>query len=165
MESNKKNVIVEQTEKFAQLCSGRQKAFYERMLSDLEEVKISPLSEVFTKDEIEEIRRCVAPKKKECYKNAFELAKLFHDSVDYIEGYTTCFEGTLPIEHAFNRVRVKKGYVYVDVTMEMALGEKPWEGKETYMKMASYTVYECLDVMYETGVYGGMYYHTFFQDN
>lgn len=62
MESNKKNVIVEQTEKFAQLCSGRQKAFYERMLADLEEVKVSPLSEVFTKDEIKEIKKICSTK-------------------------------------------------------------------------------------------------------
>lgn len=165
MATSDKNIIVEQTEKFAQLCTGKQKAFYERMLNDLEEVKVVSLNDVFTKDEIEEIRRCVAPKKKGCYKNSFELAKLFHDRVDYIEGYTTCLEGALPIEHAFNRVRVEKGYVYIDVTMEMALGEKPWEGKETYMKMASYTVEECLDVMYETGVYGSIYCTLFFQEN
>lgn len=159
MESNKKNVIVEQTEKFAQLCSGRQKAFYERMLFDLEEVKVSPLSEVFTKDEIEEIKRCVAPKMKECYKNAFDLARLFHDRVQYVEGYST-IAGALPFEHAFNKI----GDKYVDITRELALKEKPDDG-EIYMKMGTYTVEECLDVMYKTGVYGGMYYHTFFQDN
>lgn len=159
MATSNKNSIVEQTEKFAQLCTGRQRAFYERMLFDLEEVKISPLSEVFTKDEIEEIRRCVAPKKKECYKNAFELARLFHDRVQYVEGYAT-IAGVLPFEHAFNKV----GEKYVDITKEMALGERLDDG-EIYMKLRTYTVEECLDIMYKTGVYGGMYYHTFFQDN
>ena len=162
------NSIVEQAKKYAQSyksISPKNAAFYNRMLNDLEEVKVVSLKDVFTKAEIEEIRRCVAPKKKECYKNAFELAKLFHDRVLYVEGYTTCLNGELPIEHAFNKVKVKDGYAYVDVTVEMAFGEKPWEGRETYMKMATYTAEECLDVMYETRVYGSIYYTLFFQEN
>lgn len=157
IKKNNENAIVEQTRKFAQLCSGRQKDFFIQMLADLKEVKISPLSSVFTKDEIREIKESIDPQAKECYKNSFELARLFNDrGVQYVEGYATCIEGALPIEHAWNKV----GDSYVDITFEMALNEKPWENKEVYMTLGTYTYDECISIMYNTRVYGGIYYHT-----
>lgn len=147
----RQNAIVTQLGMFAQLCDGRQKAFYTRMLADLREVCVDSITSVFTEEEIKRIKRCVKPKQKQCYKNAHMLTALFPDRVQYVEGYMTIYNGALPVEHAWNKVDGK----YVDITLEMALHEDPT--KELYMSLGVYNLTTITMCACDTGYYGGVY--------
>ena len=59
------SILLEELKSFASICSGKQKEWYEKMLADAKVVKISPLSDIFTPDEIEIIKKVVRPQKKE----------------------------------------------------------------------------------------------------
>lgn len=155
----KQNAILTQTEYFAKVCDGLQKKFYEQQLQDYHEVKCVRLSEVFTKEEIRTIKMVVKPKKKECYRNAHLLTALFPDRVQYVEGQVAIFNGAFGIEHAWNKVDGE----YVDVTFELALGEKPEE--ELYMALGEYNLTTITMVTSETGYYGSIYNERFINAN
>lgn len=155
----KQNAILTQTEYFAKVCDGLQKKFYEQQLQDYHEVKCVRLSEVFTKEEICTIKMVVKPKKKECYRTAHLLTALFPDRVQYVEGQVAIFNGAFGIEHAWNKVDGK----YVDVTFELALGEKPEE--ELYMALGEYNLTTITMVTSETGYYGSIYNERFINAN
>ena len=151
IEPTEQNAIVTQTKKYAELCSGRQKAFYEQQLKDLHRIRCVSVNDVFMKDEIKLIRKCVKPQPKLCYKNAHLLTALFPDRVQYTEGYVTIFNGGFGIEHAWNKV----GGVYIDITFEMALKKDPT--KELYMALGTYNLTTITQVTSETGYYGSIY--------
>lgn len=143
--------IIEMLKFFAKNSSGVQKAYYEQMVQDANSVDVVPLSEVFTPEEIEEIKKIVRPKPKMCYENAWKLCDRLgygnHD-IKYCEGYLN-MRG-FPIEHAFNCVDGK----YVDITIELALGR---EIEDTYVTIGEYNDDEVREILLQNGFYGEIY--------
>lgn len=96
---------------------GKQQAYYERMAADAKPVQCVSVRDVFTADEICQIKRVLRPKKHQCYRNAALLTELFPGRVKYVEGFG--WNRSVKVEHAFNRV----GDKYIDITWEMVLNE------------------------------------------
>ena len=144
--------VVDMLRQIGQITSGVQSALYKEKVKDADSVDISPLSEVFSKEEIAEIKKYVRPKPKMCYENAWKLCDRLgytdHD-IKYVEGYIN-FKG-LPIEHAFNVVDGK----YVDITIELSLKKDPSE--DTYVKIGEYDVDEVRKILLQNGYYGQIY--------
>lgn len=137
---------------FAKNCPGVQGALYKQKSEDADSVDIVPLSEVFTEEEIEQIKKYVRPLPKMCYENAYKLADRLYDlgkDIKYVEGYIN-MKG-LPIEHAFNCVDGK----YVDCTIELALGKDPRE--DTYVKIGEFDLDDVREVLVDNGYYGEIY--------
>lgn len=138
---------------FAKNCSGYQQYLFNKKADDANSVEISPLSEVFTPEEIKEIKKRVRPKPKMCYENAWKLMDRFYYEGDheimYCEGYIN-MKG-FPIEHAFNKVDGK----YVDVTVELALNKDPKE--DTYVVVGEFDEEQVRDILLENGFYGNIY--------
>jgi hypothetical protein len=149
------NAIITQLKQFASLGSDRQRAFYEQELKDLHKVQVVSVHDVFTQDEIRRIKKIVRPLPRMCYRNAHLMVELFPDKCQYVEGFTTIFNGGFPIEHAWNKV----GNVYVDVTYEMALEQDV--KKELYMALGAYNLMTITQAISETGYYGGIYTHRY----
>lgn len=137
---------------FAKQLPGVQGALHAQKAKDADSVDIVTLSEVFTDDEIEQIKKYVNPKPKMCYENAYKLADRLYGlgkDIKYVEGYIN-MKG-LPIDHAFNCVDGK----YVDCTIELALGKNPQE--DTYVKVGEYNLDDVREVLLENGFYGDIY--------
>lgn len=160
MNETRQNAIITGAQSFARLTSGIQHDYYEQMLKDFREVKLSRVRDVFTDDEIKRIIFYVSPEKKMCYKNSHLLTSLFPERVKYIEGQMTIFGGGWGIDHAWNLV---DGKHYVDLTMEFALGEDPT--KETYMALGEYDYSKITRIAARTGFYGNIYNEIFFENN
>ena len=129
---NKDNLLIQELEQYRDIMPpGRQRKYYDIVLEMVEPIEVVSLSEVFTVEEIEEIKRQINPKKKECFKNAMRLAMDF-DDVKYVEGRLLLADA-FGTEHAFNKV----GDKYIDITMELALGNDV--RKEQYIKIAEYS--------------------------
>ena len=136
----------------ARITSGTQQEMYQQMSRDAREIKCVPLSEVFTKGEIAEIKSVVRPKAKCCYENAYHLASRMHNTgkeILYCEGYMV-FHG-LPIEHAFNKVNG----LYVDITAELVLGDDVT--KNDYVAYGEWDENTALRAMALDGCYGCVY--------
>ena len=146
----KESKIISVWESFLQLSLGeKQKSFYEKMISDAQVVHMTPIKEVFSKEEISQIKKCVKPKKKECYKNATSLCALFPEKeIKYVEGFFTCYG--FPLEHAFNKV----GDKYVDITGSLLLSVSE---DEEYVALGEWTEKEVWEVLLKTGCYGGIW--------
>ena len=95
------NLIYTALKDIMDICSSYQKAYYEQILKDLKPVEVVPISEVFTQEEIDTIKKIINPKPKECYRNATVLTNYFTDNhtIEYVEGYSqniwphrTCFQ-------------------------------------------------------------------------
>ena len=145
--------IIDMLNFFAKNSSGYQQELFKDKANDADSIDISPLSDVFTEEEIKEIRRRVNPKPKMCYENAYKLCDRFeyegkHD-IKYCEGYIN-MKG-FPIEHAFNKVDGK----YVDVTIELALNRDPTE--DTYVVYCEYDVDQVRRILVQNGFYGNIY--------
>lgn len=145
--------IVDMLKMMSQYGSGYQKYLFDKKAADADSVDIVPLSEVFSDEEIEEIKKRVRPQPKMCYENAWKLMDRFyyegkHD-IKYCEGYLN-MKG-LPIEHAFNKVDGK----YVDVTIELALG-KPVDS-DTYVVIGEFDEDTVRDILLDNGYYGNIY--------
>ena len=137
---------------FAKNCGGVQAALFKQKSEDADSVDIVPLSEVFTEEEIKQIKRYVNPQPKMCYENAYKLADRLYGlgkDIKYVEGYIN-MKG-FPIEHAFNCVDGK----YVDCTIELALGRDPRE--DTYVKIGEFDLNDVREVLVENGYYGEIY--------
>lgn len=145
MESN----LLKELQGFRDLTSGKQREFFEEMLSGAKEVECTPLSEIFSKTEIARIRSMVKPQVKECYRNAHLMALYFPD-VDYVEGKVQMDCG-LGIEHAFNR----RGDRYFDITWELVLHNSVKD--VPYLSIGEYTADEINKVALETGYYGDIF--------
>lgn len=128
-------------------CSERQAKFYRRMLQDIREVRLVPMSEVLTKDQILLIRSVV--ERKQCYKNAYKIAQLV-PGVRYVEGLNF-ISGIVPIDHAFNICDGK----YFDATFEICLYKDVT--KEEYAAYADYSVEEVADVLLQNHTWGDVY--------
>lgn len=144
--------ITDMLEAFAKFTSGVQKELFTQKLKDANSVDVVPLKEVFSDDEIKEIKKGVMPKIKSCYENAWKLCDRFqyedkHD-IKYCEGYIN-FKG-LPIEHAFNIIDGK----YVDITTELALNK---EIEDTYVVIGEYDTDKVREILLQNGYYGNIY--------
>ena len=128
-------------------CSERQAKFYRRMLQDIREVRLVPMSEVLTKEQILLIRSVV--EKKQCYKNAYKIAQLV-PGVRYAEGLNFISK-IVPIDHAFNIC----GGKYFDATFEICLHKDVT--KEEYGVYADYSVEEVADVLLQNNTWGDVY--------
>ena len=145
--------IIDMLNFFAKNCSGYQQKLFQDKANDANSIDVVPLSEVFTKEEIEEIKKRVKPQKKACYENAYKLCDRFeyegkHD-IKYCEGYLN-MKG-FPIEHAFNKVDGK----YVDITIELALGNDVTE--DTYVSYCEYDVDTVREILLQNEYYGNIY--------
>lgn len=144
--------IIDMLEFYAKNTSGVQQEMYKQKVKDADSVDVVPLSEVFSKEEISEIKKRVNPKMKACYENAWKLCDRFqfdsnHD-IKYCEGYLN-FKG-LPIEHAFNKVDEK----YVDITVELALNR---EIEDTYVVIGEYDTDKVREILLQNQYYGNIY--------
>ena len=145
--------IKQMLEFFAQNMSGVQAELFKQKAEDADSIDIVPLNEVFTEQEIQEIKRRLRPQPKMCYENAYKLMDRFsYDSnheIEYVEGYIN-MKG-FPIEHAFNKVDGK----YVDVTIELALGKDPTE--DTYVKIGEFDLDAVREILLQNQYYGQIY--------
>ncbi len=144
--------ILDMLDFFAKNMSGVQQEFYKKMKEDADSVDIVPLKEVFSDEEIKEIKKRVNPKPKACYENAWKLCDRFefdsnHD-IKYCEGYLN-MKG-LPIDHAFNKVDDK----YIDITVELALNR---EIEDTYVVVGEYDTDKVREILLQNGFYGDIY--------
>lgn len=133
--------------------SGKMSAFYEDSLANLKVVKIVPLHEALTADEVDRVKRFIRPEKKMCYKNAMSLCAMFPEKVEYVEGYFTCCG--LPLEHAFNKI----GDKYVDITAEFLLG---FDKDVEYGSVCECSYKEACKATVKNGYYGNVYRTKFF---
>ena len=141
--------IIKELEMLASITSGKQKQMFEDMIAFAQEVKMTPITDVFSKEQIAYIEKYIKPKKKECYKNATQLCWAFPGQVEYCEGKFTCYG--ISIDHAFNKV----GDKYVDITKELVLGGLDEETE--YVVLGTYNAEEVRRVAVETGYYGDVY--------
>lgn len=126
------NSIIQEIMGFHFLAKGTgQEKYYQFLLDNAVEVKVSPLSDVYTQEEIEGIKRAIKPQMKECFTNAYKLS-LYDDRAQYVEGKMS-YELMISIEHAFNKI----GDKYVDITSELAL--KDDVTKKDYVVFKEYT--------------------------
>lgn len=144
------NDILNFLKNFTKITDGYQKQYYEMMVSDAKIVKCTSMYDIFTSEEIENIKRLVKPKVKECYKNSYMLQMNcgIPDTM-YCEGYTS-YMG-IPIEHAFNKV----GDKYIDITSELILKKDVTD--DEYVLLGEFTKEDVYKVTNETGYYGGVY--------
>ena len=144
--------IIEMLKFYAKNTSGYQQELYKQKVNDADSVDVVSLSEVFTPEEIKEIKKRVNPQAKCCYENAWKLCDRFEyegkHKIEYCEGYLN-YKG-LPIEHAFNKVDGK----YVDITVELALKR---EIEDTYVTLGVYDTDKVREVLIENGFYGDIY--------
>lgn len=142
--------VIQMLQFFGQNCSGCQQQLYQQMVKDADSVDIVSVYDIFTEEEIQQIKKYVRPKPKMCYENAYKLADvLYTRDIKYVEGYLN-MKG-LPIEHAFNCVDGK----YCDITIELALGRDVHE--DTYIKIGEWDVNDVREVLIQNGYYGQIY--------
>lgn len=144
-----KSYLTQDIEVIAKCCTGTQKKYYQQVLDSAKEIDVVLLNEVFTKEEIRDIKRYARPEKKMCYKNATLLMQLFPDKVKYVEGrVSVCGLG---IDHAFNKV----GDKYIDVTFELCLREDV--RCHDYISIGEYDIDTVAKVIVETKQYGNVF--------
>lgn len=132
--------------------------FYNKQIADAREVKITKITDLFTKEEIELIKHIVEPKQKQCYRNAVLLAQ-YLNKCKYVEGYMTCCG--LNIEHAYNAV-IKDGVTYyIDITIELTLNREP---SGEYVVIAEYDKNTAANIALKTGFYSSIYSHLYEQE-
>lgn len=132
--------------------SGMQKRIAQAKLSAIKPVKCVRVADAAGLDAVDDVKKYVRPKKKNCYANALHAAQHIQGDVKYCEGWIIV--GGLPIDHAFN----KCGDMYFDVTEEFALGENP-ENQEyavvgewdysTALKIMASGEYQCYGNVFE----------------
>ena len=147
--------IIEILNFYAKNMSGVQQKLYKQKIKDANSVDIVPLSEVFSEEEIKEIKYRIHPQPKCCYENAWKLCDRFeyegNHKIEYCEGYLN-MKG-LPIDHAFNKVDDK----YVDVTIELALGRDIAKENDTYITIGEYDTNKVREILLQNGFYGEIY--------
>ena len=146
--------IIQMLQFYAQNMSGVQQELFKQKVKDADSVDIVPLSEVFTKEEIAEIKKYHRPIPKECYKNAWslcEFGEFSNHKITYCEGYLN-MKG-FPIEHAFNKVDGK----YIDATIELALHRDVSKEGDTYVVLGEYSTDDVRKILLQNGFYGDIY--------
>lgn len=152
MEESKSNILnyLEQLAKMD--LHPKQKAWYEKELSDARLIQMSPMSELLSDKELCEMLRAVKLRKNECYRNsvlAVEYLNNHGKKAKYVEGFA-CVCG-IPLDHAWIQVEEK----YFDPTLELLL-ENEVE-KDEYVALGSWEINEVWEVLVKTGVYGEIY--------
>ena len=144
--------VIDMLNIFAQSTSGYQRELFTDKVNDAQSIDVVPLKNVFTDDEIDEIKKRIHPQAKACYENAWKLCDRFEyehkHEIKYCEGYMNMHG--LPIEHAFNCVDGK----YVDITVELAL-HRPIE--DTYVMIGEFNTDEVREILIQNGFYGNIY--------
>ena len=133
----------------SKICNGRQAEILKQKRQDLRLCKMSLMSEIFSSEEINEIRKMI--KVKECFRNAFITAESL-PNVKYIEGEVLVCG--IPIYHAFCKI----GDKYFDPTLELVLNEDTTEN--SYAVMGEYDVDYVRSILIKTKVWGDIYYET-----
>lgn len=154
-----KTELIEDILAIAVLASGNQNKYYKDLLDSAEPVKMVSIKDVFSREEINKIKRLVRPKKKMCYRNAHLLTCLFPDKVKYVYSRVAVWNTGFPIDHAFNKV----GDKYIDITFEMVWCEDV--SKYDYIKFGEYDIDQVENVSEKTGYYGECYKFYWMQEN
>lgn len=141
--------IIQEIQTFQRITTGKQKEYYTELLRNIKPVKVVPLKDVFTEEEIKRIKQ-INIRQNECYRNSHLLTSLFPGRVMYVEG-KVLLENLIPIDHAFNRV----GDVYIDVTFELAL--KLDVTRQRYASIAEYDSHTISRIASATGYWGDYY--------
>lgn len=140
------STLLSQLKQMATLLKGsNQGDFFQSKVDAAKDIKVEPMADVLTKEQIAKIKR-LAIRKKECYRNAYIVAQAL--DCEYVEGQMLFYFG---IDHAFNKI----GDRYFDVTKEIALGESPADTE--YISIGEWSWQETFDVIAEAGVYGDVY--------
>ena len=132
------------------VCSGRQAEFYKAMKDDLKDCELVSVKNLFSEEEIAYMRTLIA--KKECYKNAAQIAIYLSNpdrNIEYVEG--RAMVAGFPVEHAWNKVDDK----YFDATFELLLGYDVT--KETYALLREYKVAELMECLEREQCYSEFY--------
>ena len=148
----KKNIIIESWKGFMKLCSGRQQAYCKSKLDNAFVCHCVSIKDVFTADEIKLIKRVIKPKEKMCFKNSFDLCRIFPNRCKYIEGEAGIANNSWGVVHAWNIVDDK---YYVDITFDLVLQEDV--SNVLYVGIGTYDLNTITNVGLETGYYGGVY--------
>lgn len=144
------STLISQLKQMATLTKNSdQGQFYQSKVDAAKDVKVQPMAEVLTQEQIRVIR-CLAIRKKGCYRNAYLIALALN--CEYVEGQMLFYFG---IDHAFNKIRDK----YFDATKEIALGENPSETE--YITIGEWDWQTVYDVITEAGKYGDVYNHLY----
>ena len=118
MEKSKSNIL-NYLEQLAKLnFNPKQKAWYEKQLSDARLIQMSPMSELFSDKELCEMLRAVKLRKNECYRNSVLVVEYLNNhgkQAQYVEGFA-CVCG-ISIDHAW----VQVGEKHYDPTLELLL--------------------------------------------
>lgn len=125
--------------------------FIQSIKADLKLCEVVSIRELFNDIQIDAMRTLV--EKKQCFKNAFQIADVIRhwdDSIKYVEG-RVLIDNFLPIEHAWNKV----GDKYFDATFELALGYDVT--KESYAVLQEYKVSKVREVLLQRRYYGEIY--------
>ena len=140
-----------------------QKAYFVQRAKDARPVECVRMRDVFTREQMEFLRKYYRTQRKQCYKNASLLVLLIShplarglnwEPVKYIEGFSYAY-GLLPIEHAF----VKVGDKYIDPTFERALHRDV--RNESYVSCIELDPDEMGRLQAETGYYGELYQYSY----
>lgn len=161
---NMKNPILDEIDGLVKMTSGKQQDFFLQMQKDAKPIKITSVTEIFSEKEIDYILAEIAPRKRECYRNASLLAKSFlgiGKGIEYVEGKVTVYGG-ISLDHAFNKI----GDKYFDITLELALC-KPFSAFESeyYVSLLECGVQELIEIENRTGVYGNIYAERYIENN
>ena len=154
-----KTNLIEDILAIATLASGNQQKYYRDLLDAAEPIKMVSIKDVFSREEINKIKRLVRPKKKMCYRNAHLLTTLFPDKVKYVDGRVSVTNIGIPIDHAFNRV----GDKYVDITFEMVWNEDTT--KYEYIKFGEYDSDQVEEIAEQSGIWGECYKFQWMKEN
>lgn len=141
--------IIQEIQTFQRITTGKQKEYYTELLRNIKPVKVVPLKDVFTEEEIRRIKQ-IDIQQNECYRNSYLLTALFPGRVMYVEGKVLP-ENLITIDHAFNRV----GDVYVDITFELVL--KLDVTRQQYASIAEYDLHTLSRITSATGYWGDCY--------
>lgn len=143
------NLLINDIKNWAKITSGKQLQYFNQMLKDAKVIKVVPISEVMSKEDIDFIKRTIKPKSKMCYKNSHLLTLYFPEAL-YVEGKVTVLN-SFGIDHAFNKI----GDKYIDITMELAL--KKDITKEEYISLGEYDFETIRRITTRTEVFGNIY--------
>lgn len=155
--NNNDSKLMNELKTIANVTSGNQRKFYDYMLANAKDVKLVPLSEIFSRRDIKMIKAYVQPEPKMCYRNAHLLTNIIPDLL-YVEGRITCC-GEFGIDHAWNRI----GDKYIDITMELALKRKVSD--EEYLSLGEYKRETITRITSKTEFYGNIQRELFIEEN
>lgn len=142
----KTDYIMEQIKMMHKVTSGEQKKYFQHQLDCAKPIECVSIREVMGDVSIDWIKKTINPQPKECYRNSAQLAMLFPDRVEYVEGYYGV-AGVFGTEHAWNRV----GDKYIDITAELVLEKDVRE--EQYVQLMTMGADEVTDMVLEEDCY------------